>query len=227
MNLTMTDEAMGMASSKGSEAEAVAEEPDAGEHFMQATSQFFSKMGYWLYISKVVNNTNPYDTCYSNAPQDTSSALSNNGGNNSVSTLKNLMGSTKGSNTTAGSGGKSRPSSITVEVAPDETSTSTASAIAVPASSVGKTTTFLGSAPGGHPLEAENTTHQPDVFSSSPPQVLELTTQESAAPGVTFTDETNHKRERKRKTSCTLVGSLHDGLILHSSRVGYQIILGP
>ncbi|KAG0007891.1 Cysteine protease atg4b, partial [Entomortierella chlamydospora] len=32
----------------------VAEEPDAGEHFMQATSQFFSKMGYWLYNSKVV-----------------------------------------------------------------------------------------------------------------------------------------------------------------------------
>ncbi|KAF8936776.1 Cysteine protease atg4a [Dissophora ornata] len=32
----------------------VAEEPDAGEHFMQATSAFFSKMGYWLYNSKVV-----------------------------------------------------------------------------------------------------------------------------------------------------------------------------
>jgi len=39
------DEAMRMVSSKGSGAEAVAEEPDAGEHFMQATSQFFSKMG--------------------------------------------------------------------------------------------------------------------------------------------------------------------------------------
>ncbi|KAI1302675.1 Cysteine protease atg4c [Mortierella claussenii] len=34
--------------------DAVAEEPDAGEHFVQATSQFFSKMGYWLYNSKVV-----------------------------------------------------------------------------------------------------------------------------------------------------------------------------
>ncbi|KAF9427439.1 Cysteine protease atg4b [Entomortierella beljakovae] len=32
----------------------VAEEPDAGEHLMQATTQFFSKMGYWLYNSKVV-----------------------------------------------------------------------------------------------------------------------------------------------------------------------------
>ncbi|KAG0095699.1 Cysteine protease atg4b [Podila epicladia] len=30
------------------------EEPDAGEHFMQATSEFFSKMGYWLYNSRVV-----------------------------------------------------------------------------------------------------------------------------------------------------------------------------
>jgi len=39
------DEEMRMVSSKGSGAEAVAEEPDAGEHFMQATSQFFSKMG--------------------------------------------------------------------------------------------------------------------------------------------------------------------------------------
>ncbi|KAG0064188.1 Cysteine protease atg4b [Linnemannia elongata] len=29
-------------------------EPDAGEHLMQATSQFFSKMGYWLYNSRVV-----------------------------------------------------------------------------------------------------------------------------------------------------------------------------
>ncbi|KAG0293347.1 hypothetical protein BGZ98_002214, partial [Dissophora globulifera] len=34
--------------------DAAADEPDAGEHFMQATSQFFSKMGYWLYNSKVV-----------------------------------------------------------------------------------------------------------------------------------------------------------------------------
>ncbi|KAF9291655.1 Cysteine protease atg4a [Mortierella alpina] len=30
------------------------EEPDAGEHFMQATSEFLSKMGYWLYNSRVV-----------------------------------------------------------------------------------------------------------------------------------------------------------------------------
>ncbi|KAG0378210.1 Cysteine protease atg4b [Mortierella sp. AD032] len=30
------------------------EGPDAGEHLMQATSQFFSKMGYWLYNSRVV-----------------------------------------------------------------------------------------------------------------------------------------------------------------------------
>ncbi|KAF9934488.1 Cysteine protease atg4b [Linnemannia zychae] len=30
------------------------DEPDAGEHLMQATSQFFSKMGYWLYNSRVV-----------------------------------------------------------------------------------------------------------------------------------------------------------------------------
>ncbi|KAF9200603.1 Cysteine protease atg4b [Haplosporangium sp. Z 27] len=30
------------------------EEPDTGEHFMQATSEFFSKMGYWLYNSRVV-----------------------------------------------------------------------------------------------------------------------------------------------------------------------------
>ncbi|KAF9958403.1 Cysteine protease atg4b, partial [Modicella reniformis] len=29
-------------------------EPDAGEHFMQATSEFFSKVGYWLYNSRVV-----------------------------------------------------------------------------------------------------------------------------------------------------------------------------
>ncbi|KAI1297004.1 Cysteine protease atg4b [Mortierella claussenii] len=28
------------------------EEPDAGEHFMQATSEFFSKMGYWMYNSR-------------------------------------------------------------------------------------------------------------------------------------------------------------------------------
>ncbi|KAF8947465.1 Cysteine protease atg4b [Haplosporangium gracile] len=34
--------------------ESLSEEPDAGEHFMQATSEFFSKMGYWLYNSKVV-----------------------------------------------------------------------------------------------------------------------------------------------------------------------------
>ncbi|KAG0207987.1 Cysteine protease atg4b [Mortierella sp. GBA30] len=32
----------------------VAQEPVAGEHFMQATSEFFSKMGYWLYNSRVV-----------------------------------------------------------------------------------------------------------------------------------------------------------------------------
>ncbi|KAF9164774.1 Cysteine protease atg4, partial [Mortierella sp. AD010] len=30
------------------------EEPDAGEHFMQATSEFFSKVGYWIYNSRVV-----------------------------------------------------------------------------------------------------------------------------------------------------------------------------
>ncbi|KAF9112811.1 Cysteine protease atg4b [Mortierella sp. AM989] len=35
-------------------AESFVEEPDAGEHFMQATSEFFSKMGYWLYNSRVV-----------------------------------------------------------------------------------------------------------------------------------------------------------------------------
>jgi len=117
------------------------------------------------------------------------------------------MGSTKGSNITAGSGGRSRPSSITVEIVPDETFTPPTSAIAIPASSVGKTTTFLGSAPGGHPFAVdENTTHQPNVFSSSPPQALELSTQESA-PGVTFTDDTNHKRERKRKTSRTLASN--------------------
>ncbi|KAG0258052.1 Cysteine protease atg4b [Mortierella polycephala] len=29
-------------------------EPDAGEHLVQATSQFFTKMGYWLYNSRVV-----------------------------------------------------------------------------------------------------------------------------------------------------------------------------
>ncbi|KAG0060415.1 Cysteine protease atg4b [Linnemannia elongata] len=34
--------------------ESLSEEPDAGEHFMQATSEFFSKMGYWLYNSKVI-----------------------------------------------------------------------------------------------------------------------------------------------------------------------------
>ncbi|KAF9921218.1 Cysteine protease atg4b [Linnemannia zychae] len=34
--------------------ESLSEEPDAGEHFMQATSEFFSKMGYWLYNSKMV-----------------------------------------------------------------------------------------------------------------------------------------------------------------------------
>ncbi|CAO3565164.1 unnamed protein product [Mortierella alpina] len=34
--------------------EGYTEEPDAGEHFMQATSEFFSKMGYWLYNSRVV-----------------------------------------------------------------------------------------------------------------------------------------------------------------------------
>ncbi|KAF9946405.1 Cysteine protease atg4b [Mortierella alpina] len=34
--------------------ESYTEEPDAGEHFMQATSEFFSKMGYWLYNSRVV-----------------------------------------------------------------------------------------------------------------------------------------------------------------------------
>ncbi|KAF9184885.1 Cysteine protease atg4b [Haplosporangium sp. Z 767] len=33
--------------------ESYTEEPDAGEHFMQATSEFFSKMGYWLYNSRV------------------------------------------------------------------------------------------------------------------------------------------------------------------------------
>ncbi|KAG0044230.1 Cysteine protease atg4 [Gryganskiella cystojenkinii] len=32
----------------------VAQEPDTGEHIVQATSEFFSKMGYWLYNSKVV-----------------------------------------------------------------------------------------------------------------------------------------------------------------------------
>ncbi|KAF9353708.1 Cysteine protease atg4b [Mortierella sp. NVP85] len=142
----------------------------------------------------------------SNAQQDTSLSLSNNGGSNSVSALKNLVGSTKGSNTTAGSGGKPWPSSITVEVVSDEISTPTTSAIAIPASNVGKTTTSLESAPGGHPFADENTTHQPNVFSSSPPQGFELATQESA-PGVSFTDETNHKRERKRKTSRTLVSS--------------------
>ncbi|GJJ76141.1 cysteine protease ATG4 [Entomortierella parvispora] len=30
------------------------QEPDTGEHLVQATSEFFSKMGYWLYNSKVV-----------------------------------------------------------------------------------------------------------------------------------------------------------------------------
>ncbi|KAF9126409.1 Cysteine protease atg4b [Mortierella sp. 14UC] len=34
--------------------ESLSEEPDAGEHFMQATSEFFSKMGYWLYNSKMI-----------------------------------------------------------------------------------------------------------------------------------------------------------------------------
>ncbi|KAG0231193.1 Cysteine protease atg4c [Mortierella sp. GBA43] len=39
---------------KGANLDSVSEEPDAGEHLMQATSQFFSRMGYWLYNSKVV-----------------------------------------------------------------------------------------------------------------------------------------------------------------------------
>ncbi|KAG0001890.1 hypothetical protein BGZ65_003103, partial [Modicella reniformis] len=48
------EEAMTVGSTKQSALDVVAEEPDAGEHFMQATSQFFSRMGYWLYNSKVV-----------------------------------------------------------------------------------------------------------------------------------------------------------------------------
>lgn len=39
------EEAMKMGGNKGAALDVVTEEPDAGEHLMQATSQFFSRMG--------------------------------------------------------------------------------------------------------------------------------------------------------------------------------------
>ncbi|KAF9970378.1 Cysteine protease atg4c [Actinomortierella ambigua] len=48
------DELEGENSPQEPAGETLPDEPDAGEHFMQATSEFFSKMGYWLYNSRVV-----------------------------------------------------------------------------------------------------------------------------------------------------------------------------